>query len=351
MKVVVTGATGNVGTAVLRALGNQTEVESITGIARRVPAAGPEKVRWQAADVTSDDLEPLLEGADAVVHLAWAIQPSRDERMLADINVHGSRRVFEAAAAAGVDSIVYASSVGAYSPGPKDREVDESWPTEGTETSFYARHKAQVEAELDRFEARHPDVRVVRLRPALIFSHRAAVGIRRLFLGPLFPGWLASPNRIPVVPVMERLCFQAVHSDDVGRAFCLALLSDSAGAFNLAADPVLDPAELADLFNARRVRVSAAALRIAALATWKARLQPTPPGWLDMGLSVPLMSSARAREELGWSPRFTAREALLDLLSGLRAGDGHPTPPLDPDTSGPARWREVASGVGASPGL
>jgi nucleoside-diphosphate-sugar epimerase len=351
MKVVVTGASGNVGTAVLRALGADPAIESITGIARRTPSSATDKVTWKAADITSEALEPLFEGADAVVHLAWAIQPSRDEAKLADINVHGSRRVFEAAAGAGVKSIVYASSVGAYSPGPKDREVDESWPTDGVETSFYARHKAEVEAELDRFEARNSQVRVVRLRPALIFSHRAAVGIRRLFLGPLFPGWLAAPQRIPVVPDIERLRFQAVHSDDVGNAFRLALLSDNAGAFNLAADPVLDPAELAQLLDARRVRVAPGVLRAAALATWKARLQPTPPGWLDMGLGVPLMSSARARTELGWSPRFTAREALLDLLSGLREGDGHPTPPLNPETSGPVRWREVASGVGGRPGL
>jgi UDP-glucose 4-epimerase len=351
MKVVVTGASGNVGTAVLRALGSEPEVEAITGIARRVPAQAPEKVSWRAADVTSSTLEPLFEGADAVIHLAWAIQPSRDEEMLADVNVNGSKRVFDAAADTGVKSIVYASSVGAYSPGPKDEEVDESWPTEGIDTSFYSRHKAQVERELDVFEASHPEMRVVRLRPALIFSHRAAVGIRRLFLGPLFPGWLAAPRRIPVIPDIDRLRFQAVHSDDVGAAFRLALLSESSGAFNLAADPVLDPAELAQLLDARRVRVPAGALRAGALATWKARLQPTPPGWLDMGLGVPLMSSARARAELDWTPRFSAREALLDLLDGLHEGDGHPTPPLNPKTSGPVRWRELASGVGGRPGL
>jgi UDP-glucose 4-epimerase len=351
MKVVVTGATGNVGSAVLQALDSDGDVESIIGIARRTPPTAVEKVTWRAADVTKDALEPLFAGADAVIHLAWAIQPSRDEDTLADVNVNGSRRVFEAAAAAGVSAIVHASSVGAYSPGPKDREVDESWPTDGVETSFYSRHKARVESELDGFEADNPAIRVVRLRPGLIFSRRAAVGIRRLFLGPLFPGWSAAPGRIPVIPNLDRLVFQAVHSDDVGEAYRLALHSKAAGAFNIAADPVLDPPELARILRARLVKVPAGALRIGALATWKARLQPTPPGWLDMGLAVPVMSSARARSELGWSPRHTAVDALLDLLEGLRSSDGHPTPPLDPAVSGRARWREFATGVGGRTGL
>ncbi|MGZ5321746.1 MAG: NAD-dependent epimerase, partial [Solirubrobacterales bacterium] len=97
---------------------------------------------------------------------------------------------------------------------------------------------------------------------------------------------------------------------------------------------------------ARPVKVPAAALRFGALATWKLRLQPTPPGWLDMGLAVPIMDSARARNKLGWEPEHTAGEALLELLEGIREGAGFPTPPLDPGASGPARVREALTGVG-----
>ena len=66
-----------------------------------------------------------------MVHLAWLIQPGRDESVTARVNLHGSRRVFDAVVAARVSSLIYASSVGAYSAGPKDRLVDESWPTDG----------------------------------------------------------------------------------------------------------------------------------------------------------------------------------------------------------------------------
>lgn len=348
MRVVVTGATGNVGTSVLRALSQEDGIESILGIARRRPTLQVAKTTFLEADVARADLTEHLRSADAVVHLAWLIQPSRDESVTRATNVTGSERVFRAAAEAGVGALVYASSVGAYSPGPKDRRVDESWPTGGIATSFYSRHKAEVERLLDRLEAERPELRVVRLRPGLIFKRDAASGIRRLFGGPFVPGALLRRELIPVVPDTPRLRFQAVHSLDVGEAYRLAVMREVRGAFNVAAEPVLDPAELGRLLGARPVPVPARVLRGAAEATWKLRLQPTPPGWVDLALGVPLMDVTRAREELGWEPRHTGGEALLELLAGMREGAGVSTPPLSPNTGGPARIREILTGVGRS---
>jgi UDP-glucose 4-epimerase len=346
MRVVVTGATGNVGTSLLRALGQDPAVEEIVGLARRRPELSLPRTRWATADVAQDDLRAHFAGADAVVHLAWLIQPSRDRATTHAVNVGGSRRVFEAAAAAGVPSLVYASSVGAYSPGPKDRRVDERWPTEGIPSSFYSRDKAEVERILDRVETEHPAMRVVRLRPGLIFKGDAASGIRRLFAGPLLPTSLLRRRLIPVVPALKRLRFQAVHSLDVGEAYRLAVVRDVRGAFNIAAEPVLDPPELGRLFGARPLPVPEKPLRAAVEATWKLRLQPTPPGWLDLALGVPLMDVGRARRELGWTPVRTAGEALLELIEGMRRGDGLQTAPLEPGGAGALRIRELLTGVG-----
>ncbi len=348
MKVVVFGATGNVGTSVVRALSEDPAIERVTGVARRLPALDVRKTAWIQADITSSPLVPILDGADAVIHLAWAIQPSRDDQALRSTNVDGSLRVFDAVSKARVPTLVYASSVGAYSRGPKDREVDESWPTGGIETSFYSRHKAEVESHLDDFERGEPGVRVVRLRPGLIFKREAATEIRRLFLGPLVPRFAFSPRALVAVPDIPRLRFQAVHTDDVAEAYRLALLDENArGAYNVAADPVLDPSVLADALGARPIKASARVIRGLAAATWRARLQPTPEGWLDMGLGVPLMSSRRARDELGWAPRKDATATLKELLDGLRAGAGLDSPPLDPASSGTARANEFRTGVGA----
>ncbi|MEA2256819.1 MAG: UDP-glucose 4-epimerase [Solirubrobacteraceae bacterium] len=345
MRVVVTGATGNVGTALVRALGRDDGVDEIVGVARRRPAWNAPKTTWAPADVARDDLEPVLRGADAVVHLAWLIQPSRHERVTRAVNVEGSARVFDAAARAGVGAIVHASSVGTYAPGPKDRAVDESWPATGVPSSFYSRHKAEVERRLDAFEAEHPDLRVARLRPGLIFQRDAAAGIRRLFAGPLLPGPLL--RHVPVVPRHPRLRFQAVHADDVAEAYRLAVRRDARGAFNVAADPVLDGDELARALQARAVDVPAALLRVGADVTWRLRLQPTPAGWVDLALGVPIMDTTRAREQLGWAPRRTAVDAFLDLVGGLADGAGGPTPPLHRRAGGVARVREVLTGVGS----
>jgi UDP-glucose 4-epimerase len=347
MRVVVTGATGNVGTSLLQALAQDPAIVEIVGLARRRPELEMARTTWVAADVVQDDLEQHFRGADCVVHLAWLIQPSRVRQTTRAVNVEGSRRVFAAAAAAGVPSLVHASSVGAYSPGPKDRRVDESWPTGGIPTSFYSRDKADVERILDAFEVAHPAMRVVRLRPGLIFKGSAASGIRRLFAGPLLPSALLQRRLIAVVPAIDRLVFQAVHSLDVGEAYHRAVVSDVRGAFNIAAEPVLDPQELGRLLDARRVPVSARVLRAAVTASWKLRLQPTPPGWLDMALQVPLLDVTRAHRELGWTATRDAGEALLELLEGMRRGDGVGTPPLKPGGDGPARVRELLTGVGA----
>src|SRR4051794_35964128 len=136
MRIVVIGATGNVGTSVVEALAADPGVEEIVGLARRLPANWhPPRTRFVSADIARDDLVPILDGADAVIHLAWLIQPSRDSAELQRVNVEGSRKVFEAAAQARVGALVYASSIGVYSPGPKDDPVDESWPRDGVRTS------------------------------------------------------------------------------------------------------------------------------------------------------------------------------------------------------------------------
>jgi UDP-glucose 4-epimerase len=346
MRVVVIGATGNAGTSLLESLAAESAVEEIVAVARRAPARTWSRTTFARADIAQDELVSVLRGAAAVVHLAWLIQPGRDESVTYHVNVTGSERVFKAAVDAGVPAVIYASSVGAYSPGPKDRAVDESWPTDGIESSFYSRHKVAVERMLDRLEREQPGLRIVRMRPALIFKSDAATEIRRLFAGPWLPRSLLRPGLIPVVPDAPRLHFQVVHSGDVADAYRRAVLSDARGAFNLAADPPIGAGELADILRARRVKISPRVLRAGAAATYALRLQPTEPGWLDMGLSVPLMDSSRAHAELGWQPRRDAISTMRELIDGIRAGGEEQTPPLARATSGPARLRELFGRVG-----
>ncbi|MGW4368620.1 NAD-dependent epimerase/dehydratase family protein [Nocardia takedensis] len=346
MRIVVVGATGNVGTSVLEALRQDAADDVLVGVARRVPDEPPGGVAFQRADIRSDDLESLFHGADVVVHLAWLFQPAREPLATWRANVGGTERVLRAVADAQVPALVYASSVGAYSPRVDERPVPESWPTDGWPTAGYLREKAYVERLLDRFEAEHPDRRVVRMRPGFIFRRESASQQRRLFLGPLVPNRLVRPGLVPVLPIPKGLLFQAVHGEDVGRAYAAAIRTDAHGPFNLAAEPVIDGARLAQLFDARALEVPVGAVRVALAAAWHARLVPTPPELFDGFLRLPILDIARARADLGWTPRIPSTAVLREFVVGLVEGAGAPTPPLRADAGGPWRVHEFTSGVG-----
>lgn len=320
MDVVVVGATGNIGTAVLDALSADPQVASIRAVARRPPDRTWPKTTFRAADIAADNLTPVVAGADAVVHLAWLFQPARRPSVTWRVNVGGSIRLFDAVARQGVPVLVCSSSVGAYSPAP-GREVDESWRTDGLPTAAYGREKAYVERVLDAVEVSDPGRRVVRLRPGFVFQRAAGPQQLRLFGGPLAPASLLRPGVLPVLPFPAGLRFQGVHAADLAEAFRLAVTDPSArGAYNVAADPVIDANTLAGILRTRAVPVPAAAVRAALAAGWAAHAVPVPPAMFDMALGLPLMRTTRIREELGWAPARSATDALAEALAGMVEG-------------------------------
>ncbi|MBC9713198.1 NAD-dependent epimerase/dehydratase family protein [Streptomyces sp. TRM66268-LWL] len=335
-RIIVTGATGNVGTSVVRQLAEEESVGSVLGLARRTPDLELPKTEWEATDLADEsELAKLFHGADAVIHLAWRFQPSRDPATTWRTNVLGTVRVLQAVSAAAVPAYVHASSVGAYSPGPKDRPVDESWPTHGWPEAAYCREKAYLERALDAFEQAHREIRVVRMRPAFLFKEESASEQRRIFGGRFLPGQLARPALLPLLPDIPGLRVQALHTDDAARAYVRAALQDQArGPFNLAAEPVLDAKNLGELFHSRTVPMPRIAARSALAAAYGLHLVPASPQLFDAVLRLPLMDCSRARSVLGWQPRRSALEAVEELVQGMREGAGEPTPPMAGSTVG-----------------
>ncbi|WP_422390697.1 NAD-dependent epimerase/dehydratase family protein [Arthrobacter sp. N1] len=352
MRIAVIGATGNVGTALLTRLqGAARDRESIqrsgydtaedtggislTAVARTIPDTGGapyDGIDWHAIDIGTDEgreaLTRALDGIDAVVHLAWAIQPNRDEAFMHRTNVTGTANLLAAAGAAGVRHVVCASSVGAYSPSDKETRRDESWPTGGIGTSHYSRHKAEQERLLDSFEAEYPEIPVARLRPGLIFQGAAGSEIGRYFLGPLVPKIVLGRIPLPLLPIPRAFVFQAVHADDVADAYWRVVARRASGAFNIAAEPELTPERVADLLGARRVTgFPVRVLRWIVGASWGLGVQRTDPGWIDMASQCPVMDTSRARSVLGWEARRSSREAMAEVLAGLRGGWGRGASP------------------------
>lgn len=349
MRVAVIGATGNVGTEVLSALGRRPEVTSVLGIARRLPETSSQPyagAEWAAVDIgaattaqeATEQLVDVLRGADAVIHLAWLIQPNSHRELLRRVNVEGTRHVAQAAVEAGVGTLVVASSVGAYSPSPGREVRDESWPTEGVRTSHYSVDKVAQEEVLDEIAAAHPDLTVTRLRPALIFQGGAGSEIQRYFLGGWMPVQLLRAGRPPLLPLPQGLRIQAVHAEDVAAAYAAAAVRKQPGAFNICADDVLGVQDLARLVgHGRAVQLPVPAVRTALAAGHRAGLVAADAGWLDMAMNAPVMDNSRAKRELDWQPRHSAADALMELLDGMAEGRGADSVPMRPRDSRRAR--------------
>jgi UDP-glucose 4-epimerase len=345
LTVAVTGTTGNVGTALLRALAS-AGVAEVRGLARRQPpdTAPYTGVRWFAADLGEPESAPVLAeflaGADVVVHLAWALQPGREPERLRRVNVDGTERVLDAAAVAGVPHVLHMSSLGVYSAGPPDRRIAEDWPTEGVPSSQYSRDKVAAEKLVREFQAAHPEVTVSVTRPTLVLQPDAASEIGRYFLGDvlltaarLLPGPIA---RVVPLPLPGDLHLSFVHADDVAQALVRIMDRRAPGVFNLATDPALDADALARALGTFRVPTPAFVLRAALEAAFRAHLVPTEPGWLDLARGVPLLEWARARTVLGWTPRRRGPDVLREFVAALGRGEGSDSPLLQP-AGGPRR--------------
>ncbi|GAA4608944.1 nucleoside-diphosphate-sugar epimerase [Actinoplanes octamycinicus] len=338
MRIVVTGASGNIGTALLDRLAAHDEVSEIAGIARRVPPvdAGPpyDRVAWHRLDVAGSgaaaQLAAIFRGAAAVVHLAWHIVGGHDRRAQARTNRVGSTAVLAAAIQAGVPQLVHLSSAAVYSPRTGDVVVPESWPRRGCERSAYSRDKVAVEDLLDRVEAERPGLRIARIRPPAVLQPAAAGDLARLALGRVAP--LARPvgARALVLPLPAGATMQVAAAPDVADLVTRAVLARAAGPFNVADPPVLTARVLARLLGGRHLPAPRPVVRGLLGAAWALGLQPLDASWADLLLDTPLLDCSRAEAVLGWRPRHDARLTVLATRRAIAGGVGTASPRLRP---------------------
>ncbi|MEZ5251045.1 MAG: NAD-dependent epimerase/dehydratase family protein [Ilumatobacteraceae bacterium] len=323
--------TGNLGSALVERLVERSDVQ-VVAVARRLPEpdARDERVEYRAADITTDDLDALVTGVDAVVHLAWAIQPMHDPHRTWQINTGGTARLLTALERAGTRVVVHASSIGAYPPAADDRRVDETTPPSGIGHVPYSVQKAYDEALLDAFELR-TTCRVVRLRPALVLQRAAGAEYEGLFLGALGSRALGALRRLRApLPLPRDLRFAVVAAHDVARAVELALdHPDAAGPFNLSSEPPVRAADLASTLGLRTVHVPWRLVRGVVRLGFALRVVPLSPAWVDMIRVSPLLDTGRALGALDWRPEVSARDALADAIGGVLDHDRGATPPLD----------------------
>jgi UDP-glucose 4-epimerase len=331
LTVAVTGPTGEIGKAFISALERAPEVDRVIGMARRpfdLGAQGWEKTEYRRGDILDRDaVEAMVEDADVVVHLAFVIVAGRGESR--EINLSGSRNVFEAAAAAGAKRLVYTSSVAAYGFHRDLPElIGEDEPARGTARHPYSADKAEVEREL-RASLDGSATEAYVFRPCIVAGPQAPLLLEMvplLTLGQKLPGpvrWALgkAPSLRPVLPD-PGVPFQLVHHDDVAAALCAAVLGHGEpGIYNLAGPGELTVSDLARELGwhsvpAPQLAVGAAAEAVAPLLPFL----PAEAAWIETVRRPLLVDTARARRKLHWMPHHDARQTLRETIAAVRAG-------------------------------
>jgi UDP-glucose 4-epimerase len=327
LTVAVTGPTGEIGKPFVAALDRSREVARIVGMARRPfdPAAeGWKKVEYVQGDVLDRaSVERLCTGADVVVHLAFIIVAGSQESE--HINLEGSRNVFESAVAAGVQRLVYASSVAAYGFPDLDRDIVEDDPPMGNANMPYSHHKAQVEALLSEV-LEDSEVDAYIFRPCIVAGPQAPILVNQIPYvrwGERLPG--AVRALFDVVPVLKPVLpdpgvpFQLVHHDDVASALRAGVIGrGEPGAYNLAGSGTITMADLARELGYYSVPVPDLAVDATAQVVSRLPLMPDEVSWIEAVRRPTLMDTARARRLLRWRPQFDAEETLRATVAAAR---------------------------------
>jgi UDP-glucose 4-epimerase len=320
LTVAVTGPTGDIGISAVKALEHAPEVERIIGMARRPfdPAAhGWTRTEYLQGDILDRDaVDALVAEADVVIHLAFIIMGSREES--AHVNLEGTRNVFAAAAAAARPRrLVYTSSVAAYgyhadNPVP----ITEDVPPRGSPEHYYSEQKAACETALADI-TRGSQLEVYVLRPCIVAGPKAPA------LAEAMP-WNQLPGSIKRVAQALPLLkppfpdsgtpLQLVHHDDVAAAIALAATASAPpGAYNIAGDGVLSMSDVAEALGARPMRVPKLAMAAASEVIARLPFVPSALEWLHVGRTSVVMDTAKAKSQLGWTPKYTAAETLSAL--------------------------------------
>ncbi len=304
MRYLITGGSGYIGGRLTEILSQREETETIVDIDVKPPARAYPKTEFVHGDVRdSGKTRELLERheIDVLVHLAFILNPIRDEAMMYDVDVNGTDATLRAASEAGTEQVMVTSSATAYGAFPDNpKPIAEDWPVRGAPDFSYARHKAEADRVCQLWAAHHPDRVMTIVRPSIVFGPNVDNSIVRSF------------ENNPFIPLLDGVDeeFQLVHEDDVVSALIALLDGKVDGAFNLAGDGLLTWGRAAELVGKKTREISLRNMKRFNAALWKLHVPRTesPPGNLDFIRYPWVVSTEKLKSETGWQPRYDTLE-------------------------------------------
>lgn len=302
MRYLITGGSGYIGSRLVERLVEREDTEAILICDVRPPRVFRPRVEFRQLDVR--DAAGVRDAVasfapDALIHLAFILNPMRDEAAMYEIDVGGTHNVLEAASACGVEHVMVTSSSTAYGAFPDNPvPLTEEHPVRGVPDFEYARDKAESDRLCQLWALRHPDRVMTIVRPCIVFGPNVDNYIVRLWTKQPFQADFGLPD--PGI--------QFVHEDDVVEALCVLLAGRVGGAFNVAGEGVMPVAECASMIGVPRRRIPLRVMWRLASAMWKLRASETPPGNLHFAIYPWIVSSSKLQRETGWAPRYSSRE-------------------------------------------
>ena len=333
MKYVITGGAGYIGSRLVELLATRDDTELIAIADVRPPRIPHARTEFHRTDVRDRAaLGALLERVqpDALVHLAFVLNPIRDEEAMYDIDVNGTANALEAASKAGTPHVLVTSSTTAYGAWPDNPEpIGEDWPLRGQPDFAYARNKTESDRVCQLWAADHPDRTMTIVRPCIVLGPNVDNYIVRTWENaPFYPRFKGEPDQH----------VQFVHEDDLAGAIGGLLVGRHAGAFNVAGDGVMTWQETAELAGLKIRTLPFGFFYGVNKLLWRLRVPNTesPPGNLQFIRHPWVCSNEKLKQTLGWTPRHDTRETFeLTLYARGILGEAAP-PPAPPSAGDPA---------------
>jgi UDP-glucose 4-epimerase len=325
MRYLITGGSGYIGSRLVDLLSRRDDTERIVICDVAPPRDYKPHSTFERLDVRDRaGVRAALERAraDALVHLAFILNPSHDERLMYDIDVNGTHNVLEAAGDAGTQQVLVTSSASAYGAFPDNPvPLTEDDPVRGVAGFSYARDKTEADRLCQLWAAKYPDRVMTIVRPPIVFGPNVDNYLVRL--------WTKPPFTIDVGNLDNRIQF--VHEDDLVDALAALLLGRHAGAFNVAADGEMTLRECAELVGTPIRRLPLRAYRGMAKAAWRLRASEVPPGQLEFAIYPWIVSTEKLKRTVGWTPRHSVRETFeLTMRAHGKLPPAEPPAAADP---------------------
>jgi UDP-glucose 4-epimerase len=307
-KVFITGAGGYIGQGLIRALGHEAWCERVYGMDVKAPLWKFDHLEFRKMDINAPDLVAWAKEVrpDIFIHLAFVVDPIPEEDLMHHINVDGTKNALAAAAACGAAQVLVASSGTAYGAWPDNPvPLKESDPIRPHPSFRYATDKALVEFLCADFVKVHPETILGIIRPCVVY-------------GPLVNNYLSGLLSMPIITAMKEYNppLQFIHEDDVTGAILAILTKNGRGPYNLAPPDTLTLAEVIAMTGRRSLLLPESILSPVMALNWKLRIPflQAPPSFLDFMRWPWVLDSARLREELGYTFRYSTKETIDILL-------------------------------------